>query len=361
MFVTVSDESNYLVNVTYYMIKSFFFHMPNEKLCVTIVNGNGIYDELISSLNENIIIRHVDSDIKINQGGYFSFMALPLEYLLNNYDEPLIYLDGDMIIKSDLGELNDLTHDYDILVRYRPLLDFTGPLGTKYGARTNSGVLVLANNSITKRFVSDFRNEIIEYIESGIPCKSTNESGSLTGIDQELLWLLISRYQKEIKFFPLNDKFNDSYFYNSSYIWHAKGVHRTYPQYLLECWKLGRTDINVKRERLKLLVMKAKGLLKNMLSVRYKRRRNFTFDKNLTYSFIGSDVFLQYKENGIYAECYDIDPVQYYANRIKLKDLDIKHYFICCDFELPDLPGYIIAPCEYRNLDCFNKLEVFYV
>jgi hypothetical protein len=366
MIVTISDESNYLLSVTKYMILSLAKYMPNEKLFVIIVNGEGKYDDVIKQWHPNLYIEHYKINGDNKKGLYFTFMVLPLYNLLTKYNEPLIYIDGDTIIRNSLDSLFDELLNVDIMVRYRPNLDFIGPIGSKYGARINSGIVALSNNKIVKEFVKEFRNKIINFIDSGKePIAWNKEKTSLTGVDQELLWLLIEEYKDKIKFFPLNDKYNDSYFISSSSIWHAKGVTRTYPEYLIECYKYGRKDVNIVKEYIRLYYRKFKKLVKSFLmepleSFKIKELEDILQSVEIkSIVIVNSDFYLDNEtvlKNKL-IECYDTDPVIYYKNKIKLKNKNILHKYIVYDTQSIKNQNINLLICEEKNLKVTTLLD----
>jgi len=366
MIVTVADEGTYLINVTKYMILSLAKYMPEHKCCMVIINGNGKYDNEILKWHPNIFIKHLRFKEGLGQGIYFTFMALPLEDLLEEYNEPLIYLDGDIIIRNSFSKLFDELNTYDILIRYRPYLDFVGPLGSIYGARTNTGVLVLANNKRTHSFVKKFKIQIVEYIKNNISPIAYNEGNTvLTGIDQELIWTLIEKNKHSIKFFPLNDIYNDSYFSKEGIIWHAKGVSRKYPEYLIECYKYGGKDINIVKEYSRLLYRKFKRFSKKLLqrpkrTVDLKSLRKMLNSPNLKKIIIvNSNIFLEnealFKDK--YIKCFDSDPVIYYKNKNILINKKINHRYIIYDIETIECDTVDLLICENKNIKIVSNIQ----
>lgn len=368
MIVTVSDESSYLIETTKYMIISLANCMPEERLFVVIVNGKGIYDNEIRNWHPRAEILHYSFNAEQKNKTYFIFMSLPLFDLLSSYDEPLIYLDGDIIIKESFDKLltSLKTNDSIIMVRYRPYIDFKGPLGTVYGAKVNSGVLALSNTPLIRKFVKDFKNRITEYITSDInPISWNSEKTVLTGIDQELLWLMIMEYNDKIKFIPLDDKYNDSYFIGNSKIWHAKGVTRTYPEYLIECHKYGRKDVNIVKEYYRLYYRKFKRLVKKFIN---KPIESFEIKelvdilksvdiKNII--IVNSDFYLDNEKllENKNIECYDSDPVIYYKNKGLLKNKGIFHKFIVYDAEQIEKQQVDLLFCEEKNLKITSLID----
>lgn len=366
MIVTVSDESNYLLNVTKYMVLSLSKYMPKEKLSLIIVNGTGKYDNEIQNWHPNLLIKHYEIEDDNNKGLYFAFMALPLYDLLMEYEESLIYIDGDVIIRQSLSALFDDLTDYDVMVRYRPYLDFIGPMGTIYGARTNTGILALSNNQRVKEFIKDFKDRIITFIQEGNnPIVWNKEKTSLTGVDQELMWILIDEYKDSINFSPLDDRFNDSFFKDDSIIWHAKGITRTYPEYLIECYKYGRKDINILKEYIILYYRKFKDFVKSFL---IEPKESF-YIKELADIFksinvksiivVNSNFYLDnedlLKDRDI--KCYDTDPAIYYKNKTILDDKKINHKYIVYDTQTINSDNIDLLIYEQKNVKVISTFN----
>lgn len=367
MIVTVSDESNYLLNVTKYMVISLAKHMPSEKLFVVIVNGRGKYDEIVKKWHPNLVILHYKLELENKKGLYFCFMALPLYDLLSKYDEPLIYIDGDVIIKDTLLPLFKELDKYDLLVRYRPFLDFNGPMATKYGARTNSGVLALSNKPEILEFVLEFKNRIINFIKDGKEPISWNEQKtSLTGVDQELLWLLIMEFKDKVNFFPLNDRYNDSYFNSDSAIWHAKGIARKSPEYLMECHKYQQNNINVIREYARLNSQKFKKFIKGFLIEPNETFLIKELGDILSTTLVKKVVIVNsnfYLDNEQILKnkdivCYDTDPVVYYNNKYILENKRIEHHYIIYDTQTIEINEQVdLLICDTKNKKVSNNIN----
>ncbi|MBA5762803.1 hypothetical protein H2O73_10645 [Vibrio sp. 404] len=341
MIVTVSDESNYLLNVTKYMILSLSKFMSDEKLFVIVVNGSGRYDEKIATWHPNLSILHYEVKLENKRGLYFSFMALPLFDLMSKYNEPLIYIDGDVVIRSSLAPLFEQLKEYDLLVRYRPFCSIQGPMGTKYGGRVNSGVLALANTPQVLELVSEFKEKIMTFIEEGHDLISWNkEKTALTGIDQELLWVLIMEYKDKLNFFPLNDKYNDSYFKSDSVIWHAKGVARKKLKYLMECNRLDGSYIKYFFRKMFSIYVDLKAFIKSYLietgeSYQVKELEDVLLRGSIdSVVIINSSFFVENRDTllGKGVICYDVDPVIYHNNKEFLEG--IPHHFVVKDNDI---------------------------
>lgn len=369
MIVTVSDESDYLLNVTKYMVISLAKFMPNENLFLVIVNGNHKYDEEVKKWHPKIHILHYELKLENKNGFYFSFMALPLFDLMSKFDEPLVYIDGDVIVRSSLTPLFEELNEHDVLIRYRPFCDVQGPMGTKFGGRVNSGVLALANRPQVLDFVAEFKERIITFINEGNEVISWNkERTALTGIDQELLWVLIMEYKDKLNFFPLNDKYNDSYFKLDSTIWHAKGSARRSSIYLKECYKLDKKYIKFFYNLLFSVYRVSKNFIKSFLvdppeSFRIKEIENILLIESIdSIVIVNSSFYIENKDilKNKNIICYDIDPVVYYNNKFYLDGMS--HHFIVRDNEIVNSTGevdlliyeesleYIVSNVKAKNL-----------
>jgi hypothetical protein len=126
------------------------------------------------------------------------------------------------------------------MIRYLPFQDRKGPTTLKDGAKVNNGTTAVAPSTGGKLFAKKFRDKILDYLDTGMdPIYWHEDIKVRTCIDQEFIYVTMKELEKKNKltFFPLNDKFNDSYFLDSSLVWHAKGSSRTHPKYLKEIAK----------------------------------------------------------------------------------------------------------------------------
>jgi hypothetical protein len=368
MITTIVDEGQYLFNMTQYLIRSLAVHMPSEHFCLVVVNGTGKYEKEILSWHPNLIIKNYTLDVKKeHERGYqFCYMVLPLHDLLLEYPEDLIYMDGDIVVRDSLQPIFDDLKKYDFMIRYRPFLETHGPLSATHGAKVNSGVTAFANNEKTQLFTLEFKNRTIEFLEkNGDPIRRNKNHNTLTAIDQELLWLLYLEFQKKISFFPLNDKYNDSYFTREGVVWHAKGIARTYPSYKIECYKYGNKQVNIWKERSKLYYQRFKQAIKNILaepSTPFKIEELEDILKACSCEkiiIINSD-FYTHNVNILDDKkviCYDINPAIYYKNRDFLQKKNIPHFY-----EVYDCPNIIrensdLLICEKKNENLFYQIN----
>lgn len=360
MIATIVDEGTYLLNMTKYLIKSLAVHMPNEKFCLVLVNGSGKYDNEIRTWHPNLILKnyplHVDKEYE--KGYQFCYMTLPLHELLVEFDEPLIYMDGDIVVRGSIQPLFEDLNKYDYMVRYRPFLETDGPLSATHGAKVNNGVTCFANNKKTRLFTLELRNRIVEFLNNGgDPIRWSEKNNAVTAIDQELLWLLYLEYQNEIKFFPTDDRYNDSVFKNDSIIWHAKGVARNYPEYRIECYKYGRRDIDLFSEYVKLYYKKFRRLVKNTFfndsdSFKIAELEKILADSNIDdIVIVNSDFYLDNETilKGIMKiDCYDIDPAIYHRNKKTLQAKNVNHNYLVFDTQSIFREKTNLVICEHK-------------
>jgi alpha-N-acetylglucosamine transferase len=154
--------------------------------------------------------------------------------VLQEYKEPVLYLDSDMLVMGPLDELFGELEAYDLLVQYRPQADVSGAGGTRFAGKFNSGVIAIRPSDVGIEFARQYDRRITEWIDTGKQlCKYDEDSGIETCIDQEFLYLVYEEFKDRLKFAPLPDKFNDSRFRPGSVIWHGKGVARKRLPYVL--------------------------------------------------------------------------------------------------------------------------------
>ena len=286
-------------------------------------------------------------DFEYNTKVFFCYKILIFHQILIEYKEPILFLDGDVIIKKNINCVFNLLKKYDILFRYRPILNILGPLGTSDGAKVNSGVVVIANNQITKDFLFTLKSEVFNFLKlNKDPVIYTQNSKVITALDQEIIWNIYKKMRNKIKFLPLDDKFNDSYFRNDSYIWHAKGSARNNIKYKYETYKYNKFFLRMIFSVFRMLKIDLKNLLKKCLFILLSRKlyriknlnielknNRVNFNNKLTIinsNFLLSNKILLHFKN---ITCIDTEPIVYHFNKNFInKYNNIVHNFVT-DFE----------------------------
>lgn len=208
--------------------------MPELPFCLVLINGSGAHDDVIRGWHPKLILKHLSFDIRPEhlRGYQFCYMTLPLHDLLCEFDEPLVYVDADTIVRGRLNPVFDLLNQYDLVVRYMGGTDLPGPTTPHDGARVNNGLMGLANNARTRAYAAELRRRVVSFLEGGgDPMRITAPDGIVTGLDQELIWVIYQEMSDRMTFFPLDPSFNDSQFMDSSTLWHAKSKTRRNVRY----------------------------------------------------------------------------------------------------------------------------------
>lgn len=349
MIATVCDEGDFLFRVTQPAIRSFAIHMPDLPFCLVLINGTGRHDDVIRSWHPKLVLRHQPLDIRPEhlRGYQFCYMTLPLHALLEEFDEPLVYVDADTLLRGSIAPVFAMLESYDLVMRYLPFQALPGPTTADDGARVNNGCLGLANNERTRRYALELRNRVIRYLESGRdPARIVAETGTVTGLDQELLWVIYREMQDAIRFFPLEDRFNDSQMQSDSVLWHAKGTARRNPRYLYEAARVCGDRATMARVWPKRTALNAYRALRS-----WQWRRNLraafrvpTMDRILRGDprrqlLVVNSNFLRFNPSLFeYAsiECIDVDPTWYYENRSLLEaHANVRHQFRMPDAAMP--------------------------
>ena len=77
-----------------------------------------------------------------------SARAIPLSSVLKKYNEKVIYLDSDTLVRKSIHELLSILDNYDLTIKHRPQLNQMGAAGTHYAAKFNSN-----SNPVLMNFV----------------------------------------------------------------------------------------------------------------------------------------------------------------------------------------------------------------
>lgn len=340
----VADEGKYLFDFTKYAIMSAYKYEPTRRVVLFLYNYSGKHDSEIRSWNKNVIILKLEINIESKYVDNFKYCykLLVLSLAMENYKESIVFLDGDLVLRKDLKEIEAKLSEYDFLIRYRPSLNVPGPETHSEGAIINSGVMAFVYNERVLRYLKQIRRDAISFLKSGRnPIKySESNKNILTALDQELPWNIYTSSFIDLNFFPLDDKFNDSYFRNTSVIWHAKGTSRQNKKYKQEILKYNRPLFS--------LIIHFPGVIS--YDIKYFIRKilkrflfNYVFHTNelkpwlaniskekclyiINSNYLIYNRFLKKWKNIL---CFDVEPSFYYMNERKLSKLpNIQHYFV---------------------------------
>jgi lipopolysaccharide biosynthesis glycosyltransferase len=235
VILTAVDDS--FLPEAIYLIKSCGRYEPQRRFYLYLVNSSEERAAELHKYHPNLIVEHVQWDYEANRwrGIMCCARSIPILHILETYNEPLVYLDSDVLVVGDLGELFAEFESTDLLVKYFPDRDVLGAGGTKHGAKFNSGVIAISNSEQGKEFAREYNRRLREWIVSGKDiCKTDESCGINTCVDQEFLYVVYEEFKERIRFKPLPLKFNDSKFDRNSVIWHGKGRARKKPQYVRE-------------------------------------------------------------------------------------------------------------------------------
>ncbi len=222
------------------LIRSCARHEPDQRFYLLLINTDTPLDREIGNWHPDIIVERVWWPYDpINWHGMMSSArSIPLEKVLEQYEEKIVYLDSDIIVRSSLIEIFSILDDYDLTVKYRPQLNQRGPGGTEFAAKFNAGVIGIRPSTTGLKFVRRYNQLIQEHIASGKPLKYRLEDENIvSSIDQELLYVTYLEFQQELLFKPLPEKFNDAKFNPHSLIWHGKGSAYKHPLFVSERWR----------------------------------------------------------------------------------------------------------------------------
>jgi len=349
VIATVCDEGDFLFRVTQPAIRSFARHMPTHSFCLVLINGTGRHEEEIRSWHPRLILRNLPLEIRPEhlRGYQFCYMTLPLNDLLREFDEPLVYVDADTLLRGDLSPVFDMLSAYDLVVRCLPFQQLPGPTTQVDGARVNNGCLGLANNERTRRYTAELRDRVIAYLNGGgDPALVVEKTGTVTGLDQELLWVIYREMRDAIRLFPLDDRFNDSQMQAHSVLWHAKGTARRNPRYLYEAARVCRRRADMIRLWPKKLAM---DIFRGLRTWQWRRNlRSFFRIPKIGRIVAGAprrrllvinSGFLRFNPELCQfdsIDCVDVDPCWYYENRKALAGVrGLRHCYAAPDAPLP--------------------------
>ena len=237
--ILATCDRNYLHRVRL-LISSCARHIPDQRFYLYLINSDKPTDREIQSWHPNLILEKVRW--RIDPDNWRALMcsarALPLETVLKKYNEKVIYLDSDTLVRKSIHELLSILDKNDLTVKYRPQLNQMGAAGTHYAAKFNNGVIGIRPSPIGIKFAQRYNELIQEHIASGKPLEHHLKKENITSIfDQELLFLTYLEFQDDISFYPLPEKFNDARFSPNSIIWHGKGTAYNHPLYTTERYR----------------------------------------------------------------------------------------------------------------------------
>lgn len=235
MIISVVDDT--MIPEVKSLIASCAVHAPDQPFHLFLVNPDA-YSRRVGELYR------LHPNISINQGiwpsdkaSWHGLMccakAAPILYCLEEYKEPILYLDADTIVRGPLDEIWDTLKICDLMIKYRPELNHIGPAGTPLASKFNGGVIAIAPSTAGIEFANKYYQRITEWIKADKPTKIWIPEGKVFAyIDQELLYLI--HLETGTSFFSLPHKFNDAKFLPSSIIWHGKGTARNNAKYRRE-------------------------------------------------------------------------------------------------------------------------------
>jgi len=234
IIVTICDEK-YFFSEGQYLLKSLYIHNTKLMIVLVIVNAGKKTIDFIKNKHKNVLIE----EKRINNE-YYSFKdlmccyrMLVLDELMQKYDDSILYLDSDVVIRGNLDKLANIIDSYDLSVLFRPQVSVLGALGTYYAGRFNSGVIGLRKCNVIKEFLTKYHLCLTNLIINKSPLSNTFKN-IYTAVDQEYLYILYLEYKEKINFYSLDSIYNDSKLSLHSIIWHGKGTNKELLIYLLE-------------------------------------------------------------------------------------------------------------------------------
>lgn len=246
MIVTAVDDK-YLSEASY-LIRSCRRHAPKQKFYLFLVNSS---EERVAGLHRfhpNLIVEHVTWDTNVDswKGIMCCARTGPICHVLEKYKEPTVYLDSDIVVMAGLDGLFAEMKDYDLMVRYHPEVKVRGAGGSEHTGKFNSGVIAVSATEIALEFIRCYHNKVKDWIESGraIDISPQDNDGVYGCIDQEFLYTTYEDFKDKLRFKPLPNKFNDTWFRPGSVIWHGKGVARKRLPYKLAKLSLDNCVVN---------------------------------------------------------------------------------------------------------------------
>lgn len=235
MLVTIVDQ-NFLGEAET-CIRSCARYNPEERFYLYLVNADSQLDRKIAKWHSNILIEHCTVPYKKKDwaGIICGLRCIPILKALEEFNQPTIYLDSDVLLRGSVRPvLNDLQR-HDLMVKLRPQLEVVGPMGTPHAAKFNAGIIGFGNSQVAIDFAREFHRRLTAWYDSGKPFHMFQDTHQvITGVDQELLYVLYEEWKERIRFKDLGNKYNDSSFDANSVIWHGKGKARNRRVYRLE-------------------------------------------------------------------------------------------------------------------------------
>ncbi len=235
MLLTACDET-YLEEARL-LIRSCARHEPNRPFFLFLVNSSSVSDSTIRSWHPRIVIERVTwpKNPETWRGTMFCARSVPIRRVLEQYKEPAVYLDSDVLLRGSIRPLFDILERVDLTVKHRPELILTGPAGTPFASKFNSGVIGIRPSPLGIRFAQLFDDNIQKHLRAGKPSSLYHSDVRLeAGLDQELLYTTYLELKDNLLFEDLPFEFNDSRFDQRSIIWHGKGSARLHPLYRIE-------------------------------------------------------------------------------------------------------------------------------
>ena len=235
MILTACD-GNYLREAST-LIKSCARHEPARQLYLYLVNDECTPERVFQHWHPNIIVERViwNTEPSRWRGLMSSMRSIVLEHALTNYQEPVLYLDADMLVRGSLVQLWSILDECDLLVKHRPEIAHLGVAGTTFASRFNAGAIGVRPTKAGLKFVRLYNSLLREHIQSDLPIVEYRPQYQVdVYADQELLYVAYHKLQNELVFQALPDKYNDAKFAVDSRIWHGKGTARKHPLYKVE-------------------------------------------------------------------------------------------------------------------------------
>jgi hypothetical protein len=362
MITTIVDKT-YLYREARYLLSSIYKYMPDEKVYLFLVNCDDAVKQDVLSWNPNIIIDFRVFDVPKEQYKSYMYvmMTFVFDWLLNEIKikENIIYLDADIVLKGTLDNLYKDLDDYDLMFRYHPFNRMRGPTSKEFGGIMNNGCVAIKNNTIMAEYSRKLKQNIQNYLDTKKdPVLFVEEEKVITCIDQEMEFTTYLDMKDKVKFFPLDNIYNDTQYTDIGIVWHAKGNHRSYPEYLIECQKYGRKDVNIFKESIRLYYRKFKNLIKSFLiepkEIFYiKELEDILKSINIqSILIVNSDFYLDnenlLKDKNI--DCFDTNPVIYHHNKNILEKKNISHKYIVYDTQLINKKNIDMLICEQNNM-----------
>lgn len=266
MLLTACDEA-YLQEAKL-LIRSCARHEPEYPFFLFLVNADSVSDSTIRSWHPRIEIERAtwSNDPGSWRGTMCCARSIPIRRVLEEYNEPAIYLDSDVLVRGSLENLKEILERVDLTVKHRPAEDLKGPAGTSFAAQFNSGVIGLRPSPSGILFAQLFDERIKEHLRGGKLLSLYHPELRVEALlDQELLYTSYLELKDELSFEGLPARFNDSKFAESSIIWHGKGTARFHPLYRVEKARYRNTGLFYPLKTVSLALSCARVLRRRLL------------------------------------------------------------------------------------------------